>query len=96
MNATNPTTLWPNQAALDTASDRQVTCDDGRRLDLDLYRDFSLERAAALRRQAIAERRAAVHAALRNAARSTMHWARRMLSASRRGAGSSAGSHSIG
>ena len=32
MDATKPTILWPSQVALDNASDRQVTCDDGRRL----------------------------------------------------------------
>jgi hypothetical protein len=96
MNATNPTTLWPNQVALDTASDRHVTCDDGHRLDLVLYWDCRREQADALRSQAIAGYRAAVHAALRDAAHSWVQKARRMFSAPRPAAGSSAGSRSIG
>jgi hypothetical protein len=96
LNATNPTSLWPNTGALHTASDRHVTCDDGRRLDLDLYRDCCRERADALRSQAIAGYRAALHAALCNATHSWLQKARRMLSASHPAAGSSAGSRSIG
>jgi hypothetical protein len=96
MNVTNTTTLRPNQVALDNASERHVTCDDGRRLDLELYRDYSYEQAAALRRQAVAERRACFHAALRKAAMSCVQWLRGLLSAPRPGAGSSVGSRSIG
>lgn len=76
MNATKHITLCHNQVALDHGGDRYVTCDDGRRLDLELYRDYSYEQAAVLRRRAVEERRAHFHAALREAAASCVNWVR--------------------
>lgn len=79
MNTTNRCDPCLNQVALDSASNRHVTSDDGRKLDLELYRDYAREQALALRKQAIRERRAFMLAMLREAATSCERWIRQRL-----------------
>lgn len=79
MNTTSRRAPCLNQVALDSASNRHVTCDDGRRLDLELYRDYSHEQAVVLRRRAALERRAFVRAALHRAAASCVGGVRDLL-----------------